>query len=107
MTKTITIALVATLGLGLAFGTSAAEKTLAEVHGGMLPVENGWATKGECLKCHQSYDALAEKTKNVVPNPHMSHLGAVNCVECHKADKPAKQPELMCNSCHNFTLTKK
>ena len=77
MTKTITMALVATLGLGLAFGACAAEKT------------------------------LAEKTKNLEPNPHKSHLGAVNCVECHKADKPSKQPELMCNSCHNFTLKTK
>ena len=104
MTKTITMALVATLGLGLAFGACAAEKTLAEVHGGQLPAETGWATKGQCLQCHQSYDALAEKTKNLEPNPHKSHLGAVNCVECHKADKPSKQPELMCNSCNNFTL---
>ena len=93
MTKTITMALVATLGLGLAFGACAAEKTLAEVHGGQLPAETGWATKGQCLQCHQSYDALAEKTKNLEPNPHKSHLGAVNCVECHKADKPSKQPE--------------
>lgn len=103
MTKTITMALVATLGLGLAFGACAAEKTLAEVHGGQLPAETGWATKGQCLQCHQSYDALAEKTKNLEPNPHKSHLGAVNCVECHKADKPSKQPELMCN----FTLKTK
>lgn len=107
MTKTITMALVATLGLGLAFGACAAEKTLAEVHGGQLPAETGWATKGQCLQCHQSYDALAEKTKNLEPNPHKSHLGAVNCIECHKADKPSKQPELMCNSCHNFTLKAK
>ena len=63
--------------------------------------------KSQCLQCHQSYDALAEKTKNLEPNPHKSHLGAVNCVECHKADKPSKQPELMCNSCHNFTLKAK
>ena len=69
MTKTITMALVATLGLGLAFGACAAEKTLAEVHGGQLPAETGWATKGQCLQCHQSYDALAEKTKNLEPNP--------------------------------------
>ena len=44
MTKTITMALVATLGLGLAFGACAAEKTLAEVHGGQLPAETGGAT---------------------------------------------------------------
>ena len=54
MTKSITMALVATLGLGLAFGACAAEKTLAEVHGGQLPAETGWATKGQCLQCHQS-----------------------------------------------------
>ena len=52
MTKTITMALVATLGLGLAFGACAAEKPLAEVHGGQLPAETGWATKGQCLQCH-------------------------------------------------------
>ena len=99
MTKTITMALVATLGLGLAFGACAAEKTLAEVHGGQLPAETGWATKGQCLQCHQSYDALAEKTKNLEPNPHKSHLGELRCTYCHSIHDT---PKIHCNECHDF-----
>ncbi|MFU0842652.1 MAG: Cytochrom-c3-2 domain-containing protein [Burkholderia sp.] len=97
-----------TLAVALAFGmgsASAAEKTLKELHGATFPnTESGWAVKDQCLKCHGPYDKLAEKTKNVVPNPHYSHLGKVECVECHKPDAPANKPELMCNSCHNFKL---
>ncbi len=106
MTKNTVMAIVATLGLGLAFGASAAEKTLAQIHNGSFPAETGWATKDKCMQCHGNYEKLAAATKAVTPNPHKSHMGAVNCTECHKADKPAAQPELMCNSCHNFKLKK-
>ena len=104
MMKLSHTALVAALGLMLSVSAGAAEKTLAEVHNGAFPAEDGWAVKTKCLQCHVSYDKLAEATKDIKPNPHKSHLGAVNCTECHKADKPSRQPELMCNTCHNFTL---
>ncbi|WP_165657647.1 cytochrome c3 family protein, partial [Sutterella wadsworthensis] len=41
------------------------------------------------------------QTAKVEPNPHYSHLGDVNCTDCHKGHKKS---ELMCNSCHQFDL---
>ena len=34
----------------------------------------------------------------------ISHLGQVNCEDCHKAN--LSKPVLMCNQCHNFTIRK-
>ena len=48
---------------------------------------------------------IAKATAKIEPNPHFSHLGEVNCQECHVGAKA--KPELMCNSCHNFTLREK
>lgn len=96
------------VALGLAFTASAhaaAGKTLAEIHGASFPEASGWVKKDQCMKCHGSYEDLAKKTAVLEPNPHRSHLGSVNCQDCHKADKA--EPELMCNSCHNFTIRKK
>ena len=107
MTKTIIAALSVALGLGLSMSAGAAETTLAAKHGPMFPKETAWAVKDQCLKCHQSYEVLGQRTANLVPNPHINHIGAVNCTECHKADKPSRQPELMCNECHNFKIVKK
>jgi hypothetical protein len=53
-----------------------------------------------CLTCHQSLEAVAEKTKDFVKNPHKNHLteaADVECTQCHnghKADTP------VCNTCH-------
>ena len=58
-----------------------------------------------CLQCHVSYEELGKKTANLEPNPHDNHMGKVNCEDCHKANQA--KPELMCNSCHNFTLKEK
>ena len=44
------------------------------------------------------------KLADLVPNPHHSHLGQVNCEDCHKAN--LSKPVLMCNQCHNFTIRK-
>ena len=44
-------------------------------------------------------------TENLDPNPHHSHLGDVNCTDCHKADKA--KPQLVCNQCHKFTIREK
>lgn len=79
-----------------------ADMTLEERHQGMWPKSvEGFVTKNQCLTCHVSYQDLAKKTEKLSPNPHWSHLGAVNCEDCHKPN--AKQPELMCNDCHNFS----
>ncbi len=54
---------------------------------------------GECLACHGSYGALAEKTRAVKPNPHDSHMGALRCTICHRGHQPAR---VFCNDCHTF-----
>ena len=94
------------LGVTLAAGAMAADKTLGERHGGMWPASpDGTVTKYQCLKCHVSQEDLAKKTSALEPNPHWSHLGNVNCEECHKANKA--KPELMCNTCHKFDYSRK
>jgi hypothetical protein len=53
-----------------------------------------------CLTCHQSMEAVAEKTADRFPNPHKNHVTeAMNlvCTQCHhghKADTP------LCLQCH-------
>lgn len=53
----------------------------------------------KCLYCHGSYPDLAGLTKAIVPNPHESHLGEVNCNICHKIHQ---ESENFCNQCHAF-----
>lgn len=57
-----------------------------------------------CLNCHQSYSAVAAKTKNLKngePNPHASaHYGeGIACTACHSEHKPS---QVYCNNCHEF-----
>lgn len=52
-----------------------------------------------CLTCHGDEEKLAMKTAAVRPNPHDSHLGAVECTKCHRGHK---SPEDACGKCHNF-----
>ncbi len=60
-----------------------------------------------CLNCHQSLEAVAEKTMDRRYNPHKNHLTAsydVECTQCHnghKADTPA------CWQCHEGLTFKK
>ncbi len=99
-------AALAATGFAQAADGAAQKPTLAQMHGSMWPkADGGWAIKDQCLKCHGSFDKLAEQTKDLVPNPHYSHLGEVDCVACHKGDKT--EPELTCNQCHKFTIKKK
>ncbi len=108
MKKFILTAAAIAFGLSMSVAGSAAAadaKTLAEIHGKNWPEATGWAKKDTCMGCHGSYADLAKATAKLEPNPHFSHLGDVNCQECHKGDKA--EPELMCNSCHNFTLREK
>lgn len=53
-----------------------------------------------CLSCHTKADVI-QKTAKLNPNPHDSHRGFVDCMECHSftKDRPAI---LMCNDCHAF-----
>lgn len=107
--KNTIFAVAVSLGLALGAGSVfAADKTLAEQHGNMWPKSvNGFVTKNQCLKCHGPYEKLAKTTANLEPNPHFNHMGAVNCEDCHKANLPANKPQLMCNSCHQFTIKEK
>lgn len=57
----------------------------------------------DCLGCHGSESAVAERTAKLSPNPHDSHRGSVDCTECHRAHD--KQNILMCNDCHAFHTT--
>jgi fumarate reductase flavoprotein subunit len=52
-----------------------------------------------CLKCHGTYDDLAERTKKVDPNPHASHRGDLPCETCHHAHKESVN---RCGACHDF-----
>lgn len=97
--QTAVLALAASFALALC--GSATAKTLSEIHGSSWPQSiDGFTTKNQCLACHGSYESLGEKTQQIEPNPHRSHLGEVDCVECHLPDK--SKPELMCNDCHKF-----
>lgn len=54
-----------------------------------------------CFQCHGSYSDVAELTKNLIPDPHHSHMGEVPCGECHKEHAESR---LFCNQCHVFEM---
>ena len=104
MKKTLLVLASALFGMSVGLSVYAADqapaaaapaaqaKTLGQIHG------------DQCMQCHGDYDKLAKQTADLVPNPHHSHLGQVNCEDCHKAN--LSKPVLMCNQCHNFTIRK-
>jgi hypothetical protein len=54
-----------------------------------------------CKKCHQSIEAVAEKTKNLKPNPHKNHITEgmdVACTQCHGSHKA---DDIICERCHS------
>jgi fumarate reductase flavoprotein subunit len=70
-------------------------------------------TIDQCLSCHSSYEELAAATKPTDPdpedpesnaNPHESHLGPVECADCHKTHTPS---EFVCLECHMFDMEPK
>lgn len=111
MTKNTFIALAAALCFGTAFSSSVlASDYTADFHLAhgqkcetchkTAPTEGAKVKKDVCKQCH-SYEALAKQTAKDEPNPHYSHLGDVNCTDCHKGHQKS---ELMCNQCHQFSL---
>lgn len=50
-----------------------------------------------CLKCHISYDHVAESTDNLKRNPHKSHHGELACNTCHVSH--GEQIDY-CSTCH-------
>lgn len=65
------------------------------------PIEQRQYEAEFCLKCHESYQAVAERTSHLKEewgrNPHESHLGEIDCSECHKMHGPSK---FVCAECH-------
>ncbi len=51
----------------------------------------------QCFQCHGSYAKVAEKTKDLKPNPHDSHAVDLECNLCHVGHKPF---ENYCGTCH-------
>lgn len=56
-----------------------------------------------CLSCHESYEAVAEKTAHYGDsNPHNSVHGSYEtCENCHAADKVVNEDH-KCLSCHDW-----
>jgi hypothetical protein len=52
-----------------------------------------------CNRCHGNQEKIAEMSRNIVPNPHDSHLGNLKCELCHHAHRPS---ENYCSTCHEF-----
>lgn len=73
-------------------------------HQEQAPKPNSRVNPQNCLACHKSFEAVAERTNKLEPNPHNSHLGEVPCSDCHQGHKEYKN---MCNDCHQFNWTAK
>ncbi|MBP1626745.1 MAG: cytochrome [Holophagaceae bacterium] len=68
----------------------------------------------KCLECHEGYEGMAKRTakKEKGPhvylaniNPHDSHIGKIECSECHSAhSEPHKS---FCDRCHTFDFDSK
>lgn len=58
----------------------------------------------KCQSCHGDFEAMKEKTKNLSPNPHYTHMGDQPCGECHNAHKPSVN---MCGQCHKINMNVK
>jgi hypothetical protein len=54
-----------------------------------------------CTACHGDQAKLAERTQKVIPNPHDSHLGNVECGLCHHGHKKSED---YCGTCHEFNF---
>ncbi len=51
-----------------------------------------------CLKCHISYDFIAESTAHLSRNPHDSHNGQMACKTCHVSHGDQID---FCSQCHD------
>lgn len=58
------------------------------------------ATSEACLKCHQSFEDVAQRTKDLTPNPHSNHFIKENDVECTSCHHGHKADAIACAQCH-------
>ncbi|MCL1926823.1 MAG: flavocytochrome c [Syntrophorhabdaceae bacterium] len=61
---------------------------------------------GACVKCHGSSLRMAERSEEKAKgkehiNPHVSHVGNMNCTACHRGHEASAS---YCNNCHAFNL---
>jgi len=104
------LVLIAVFALSFSTASAVQKKQLVEKHSDAgvqcIDCHAAWkdasapAKVDACLGCHDGYEWMAEKTKNLQPNPHASHLGNVKCTECHKVH--AVPSQILCDKCHNF-----
>ena len=54
-----------------------------------------------CLKCHGSYEKLAKLTAKPGEkfNPHDSHMGRIECTQCHSMHAKS---HYICRDCHSI-----
>lgn len=74
--------------------------TCEDCHGTKTP--NKVATEENCLSCHESREAVEERTKKDDPNPHFGHDGSIGCNDCHKEHEMSV---LYCDQCHQWGYT--
>lgn len=98
--RNIAIALASFALMGLSQANAAANGSHASLkcdtcHAGQtMPSAPAQKT---CLQCHRSYEALAAKTKGDKFNPHDSHMGRIDCTQCHAMHKKS---HYICHDCH-------
>jgi DnaJ-class molecular chaperone len=63
----------------------------------------GPAKTEKCTGCHGTYESIAKKTESLIPNPHASHMGNLDCTVCHAEHG---QQKVFCNDCHTFKTLK-
>ena len=54
-----------------------------------------------CMGCHGDYSKVAEKTSKLTINPHDTHMGELDCNQCHKGHQRSVN---VCNQCHTFNM---
>ena len=64
------------------------------------------SVSGACVSCHGSLLRMSERSEERAKgkdyiNPHVSHVGAMNCTVCHRAHEASAA---YCNNCHTFNL---
>lgn len=68
-------------------------------HGDVKPETGAYVEVTACLGCHGSYEDMQKLTAQKFGNynPHLNHLGEVDCTVCHKGHQESAS---YCNSCH-------